>query len=814
MNRKIYVVFLSVLAVIFAVSSAFAVVNDNIDMDIDDMYYDADTELLTGLTTEGYTYTNKLVLTGDGLETSTRTYTLSDMNIDWLVSGENTDWLQLYTASDDQVLIMEGKIPAYSYASEYNIQVIATASVNIRNQLHEKSDDVSVVIRVDRDTTSSGNIITPALSYTDIYTPYFSFDQSVTPSPYRFNENYDVHLIIPADDEGILAAYLPEVGDLALNANISLPLWISFDIVASRDYDSSYYPTDIRFFYVSPDYVISEDISLPVKIISIQNFDALEDGLTDADYVMSWNIAHVIEDTKIIIDSDDISFDFACGETDSADITYTGSAPVSWTISKDTSATIESSDLGLKITSDDEKGTITITVKPTSAGKYTGVITFTASDKSSADIALTVNVDPVLVISEDTLTVSAEVGRSNTGTIHFTSSSNEIVSYDAAPNVPQSLSLDISSGDKTITFRITPVLSLDYTGKFTFYASDGASDDVTVNLRCLSRDQGGSTPIVPETPAFAVSEPGASERTIQIEQGTSRRVNIVTNNGSGDITWGTPAVTPNAGITVTLSPMTGYRTTATITADSNATNGTATITATDGAGKRADVTLTITIPGQNTEPDDDPNNTNTEPYNPNQAPEPGQNDTPSETNPDSPVYDVDIATMVGNARSALGINVIAYTAAPSTVSANNNRELSGVPSSLPENAISVLPVMRSIETAVYIFNVNKYLGDAQPGDMINVYVKQVRVGNASASALSSGGEAVLVDSTGKGTSVVPEDGIVNMAIYMEEGNYYSSAITHMAEGTGPGDPKGGCSASGLGAFALMFALPLFFRKKI
>ena len=424
------------------------------------------------------------------------------------------------------------------------------------------------------------------------------------------------------------------------------------------------------------------------------------------------------------------------------------------------------------------------------------------------------NVDPVLAISEDTLTVSAEVGRSNTGTIHFTSSSNEIVSYDAAPNVPQSLSLDISSGDKTITFRITPVLSLDYTGKFTFYASDGASDDVTVNLRCLSRDQGGSTPIVPETPAFAVSEPSASERTIQIEQGTSRRVNIVTNNGSGDITWGTPAVTPNAGITVTLSPMTGYRTTATITADSNATNGTATITATDGAGKRADVTLTITIPGQNTEPDDDPNNTNTEPYNPNQAPEPGQNDTPSETNPDSPVYDVDIATMVGNARSALGINVIAYTAAPSTVSANNNRELSGVPSSLPENAISVLPVMRSIETAVYIFNVNKYLGDAQPGDMINVYVKQVRVGNASASALSSGGEAVLVDSTGKGTSVVPEDGIVNMAIYMEEGNYYSSAITHMAEGTGPGDPKGGCSASGLGAFALMFALPLFFRKKI
>ena len=163
MSRKVRVFLLSVLAVIFAVSSAFAEVNTDIDIEIDDTFYDEDTELLTTLTTEGYTYTNKLVLTGDGLEIETngqtKTYTLSDMNIDWVVSGEKTEWLHFYTASKDQVLIMEGKIPAYSYAQEYNIQVIATASINLRQKVQENSADITVKITVYSNDILPDNVI-------------------------------------------------------------------------------------------------------------------------------------------------------------------------------------------------------------------------------------------------------------------------------------------------------------------------------------------------------------------------------------------------------------------------------------------------------------------------------------------------------------------------------------------------------------------------------------------------------------------------------------------------------------------------------
>ena len=268
------------------------------------------------------------------------------------------------------------------------------------------------------------------------------------------------------------------------------------------------------------------------------------------------------------------------GETSSDTIAYTGPDPVSYDIATDSTSTLSADELGLEITSGD--GVITVTVTPTDSGSYAGVLTFADSAGKTASATLSVDVTPVITVSEDSVVVSARVTTTSSGTINIKGA--DLASYDISPDVPAPFGLTVTSTDRTMTLTITPSAPVDdgYTGTLTVYDDYGNSDNVSVTL---------STAITGDLTISAAST------TATVAAGGTTTVNFTASNAAGAVTWlGTQ--TSGSGLTITFDP-TGTAaatiTTATIAATSTATSGTISVYASAGGHTSNTETITVTV---------------------------------------------------------------------------------------------------------------------------------------------------------------------------------------------------------------------------
>ncbi|MBQ7665745.1 MAG: hypothetical protein IJS42_03420, partial [Synergistaceae bacterium] len=353
MSKNLRVFLLSLLAVIFAASCAFSA---DITSYLEIAETDSDAlRTLEEDRVEGYTFTTRFELTGSFEYTTSRgtnevTYDMYTVDSWSVTESDDKDitWLNQYTISDDRVLILEGKLPAYSTSSDFNISVSATVSYTSgAGTTYEATPETPFETQIAVVADSAVATIEPALAYSDDTTVYFSSDVS----PYAIDEKYEAYLVMPYNDE-VASAYIyqDEFGSEGTQ-RVLLPAWLSYDIASTAsitfDGEARTVITSLRFFYNDEvDYTPDDNAESSVHIIGVDTDDDMNQETT-----IFWNVhfgsaIHIADGTVAAI-----SMKF--GETSSDTIAYTGPDPVSYDIATDSTSTLSADELGLEITSGD-----------------------------------------------------------------------------------------------------------------------------------------------------------------------------------------------------------------------------------------------------------------------------------------------------------------------------------------------------------------------------------------------------------------------------------------------------------------------------
>lgn len=839
-RNKLRITFLCILSVIFAVSSAFA----ELAIDIDDEFETTEDAI------EGYTYKTKINMEGDFEYLITRNdeervLTSTTYTVEWKIrerGNNDISWLKVYPVSDTRSVILEGRLPRYIEGNNvYTIIVepVATATISGREYTLDTNEEDSngyieayeTDIEIIQDEEATLNKIYPELVYSDDFTVYLSYDTAKI-DPYKVSIDYEVYLNMPFDRDGEDGSvYMTQEDIENEDVLIFLPPWLSYDYDIDTIDPYWGYITSLRIFYnTDTEYTPVDEAKATIRIIG-----ALDDNEESTEVLWDVTVGSYNVHKSIRIASEDVSLETKFGQKVSRDIPFEGDSQVSWRV-KDTTTDITSADMSIDISVDphgDDGGIITVTATPSKAGTYTGTITFFDSAGDLDSFTITISAEPVLIISEDKIEITAKYNTESMDTLNFYGGATSIVKCEPLPEVPASFELNITSTDKSIAIHIKPTLSDDYTGTFTFTDNYGNTDDVLVILHALSSDVVQSDD--KGNGDFTIT---GNKTRVEITAGNSDTVDIYSVNAAEEkVSWDRIITPQDSKISVTFSPDVSKNTRATISVDRTAEARVydIAITGTDSAQRKAElgIRLTVTRPADSGNQGGNGNNGNNGNQGGNGNQSNNGNGNQGGNGEEEPPNGGNVVDYGGEAMDYQPISYEDLAAIENMAQAHNlNFDVENLygNSSVTEGSVVMLNTeekeiienegqevvfrLRTItvyESKIYVFPIN-FEGEDYIG--LPIFLRDISGLRNTMYSAAYGGvlDAHFYDSSNNRTYIVPDDGKVTCAVYLEKDNTYYPVIT-VDHTTGPGNPSGACSA-GYSILALAFAIPLFFRRKI
>ncbi len=652
MSKKLRVLMLSVIAVLFAASSAFAVLSadDTLTLATDEegTYY-------TENFTEGYNYIQRVYVDSTDLIGKLDSVT-------WDVYADNASddvsWLTWSANSFD--VILEGRLPAYSEdKSTYIIHVVAYTSQDIVSD-----DDAGTVVTttISADINDSGLEITveagsvPIASrdiaiFSDLVSvDYASSDRGLSKATNNYSvtvnfltttqQIYQAELDADENPTGVYNLTSAE-GDIFVNAQlasdddlpgkINLPSWLKYKVLSAAydlvsgdegytSEDTTPYVRSLRIFYSSDRtpaanapgavYITTVPSSTPVS----KDKDEYAEGTTyetkyeaySGEIIMGWTVDYyAIPAVSVDLASYDITVKYGT----SADIGVSGDTPIyfykqvpiSITFSPDISAdvAITASWDVLSSDTDNAYGKITLNVEP-----LTPLITTYSTDMiikdsydNTAAIMLYINVsmDAMFISPDTSASVNVDVGASKDVSFIAYNFNGSVKSWDLG-TIPSGITVTPVTGlanatkyNERIVYTVAGVTEGRYSFDITAVDSSDRSADITVSVTVSPRP-------VPPAPGVSFSISPAST-TVTVAAGASKDVSFTASNNSGDVKWSLGTVPSGVTVAPSASAYATQGNTRMVYTVTGVTSGdyTVTVTATDSAGRTSNSTMNITV---------------------------------------------------------------------------------------------------------------------------------------------------------------------------------------------------------------------------
>ena len=590
-SKKLRVLVLSVIAVLFAVSSAFAITAD----DLGSLITESDDNAAT---TEGYNYRHKIFI--DTTDPSTDIKSVS-----WEVypSGD-ISWLTWTISSLD--VVFEGVLPAFvssddAAANTYIVHVVAYTSGDI----DDNEPPTQGTISADFNETGLGITVEKEATTVSEFPDMVSIDIASTDRGlYKVTDIYSVLINFPTttgvtitdseDDDGVVSGeYVIASSDVFVNAqleytssdiatfeeNLNLPSWLKYEVVDTQ-YAGSYTESDdgtlvyeedtgtvyvktLRIFY-SADTKPSSNAAGSVRVIvspaSTASITDESSTSSTSDDRTTQTFADKHGDTATIgwsvnyyaipaVSFDLASYDITVKYGTSTDIGVSGDTPiyfykqvpVSITFSPDISADVAITASWDVISSDTDNayGKITLNVEPLTPliKTYSTDMIVTDSYDNTAAITLYINVSmDAMYISAGVASASVTVDAGKSENVTFTAYNfnGKVISWDIG-TIPSGITVTSSdSGDygETLTLTIVGQASGDYSFDVSAMDSFDRTASTTMYVTVLSPD------LLPAPPAPGVSFSITPASTaVTVAAGASRDVSFTASNNSGDVTW-------------------------------------------------------------------------------------------------------------------------------------------------------------------------------------------------------------------------------------------------------------------------------------
>lgn len=647
MSKKLRVLMLSLFAVLFAVSSAFAITADDLTV----------TTSGDPRTTEGYNYYQIVYLD---------TSAITDVSVDvvsWEVypSGD-ISWLTWTLGSTD--VVIEGRLPEYvssdaEGANDYTLHVIAHLSGDVESGESTVSGDISA------DVEGEGLVITVEQEATTVseFTDMVSIDIASTDRGlYKATDTYSVLINFPTttavtitdsvdvEDNPVSGEYVITSGEVFVNAqleytssdiatfeeNLSLPSWLKYEVVDTQ-YAGSYTESDdgslvyeedtstayvkkLRIFY-SADTKPSSNAAGSVRVIvtpagTPSITDESSTSGTSADRTtqtfeekyangttIGWSVNYYTI-PGISLDVTEASYDVIYGtstDAGSADLVYHYQAPVSVVFSPDISADVYISwdKVATSTSTDEEAGYITLTVSPITPLIKTYstdmIITDSYDNTAAVKLYISVSMDAMFISPDTSASVSVDVGASKDVSFVAYNFSGSVKSWDLG-TIPGGITVTPVTGlpnatryNNRIVYTVTGVTEGRYSFDITAVDSSDRSADITVSVTVSTRP-------VPPAPGVSFSITPAST-TVTVKAGASQDVSFTASNNSGNVTWTLGAQPSGVTIAPSASAYATQGNTRMVYTVTGKTVGSysATVTAKDAGGKTATATISISV---------------------------------------------------------------------------------------------------------------------------------------------------------------------------------------------------------------------------
>lgn len=631
MNRKFRVLMLSVFAVLFAASSAFAVLTSNDTLRVEATQPSSETD--------GYNYYQVVyIVDSDNTDFQAR---LEPVRWEVSASGDSDiGWLHWTVHSYD--VVIEGTLPPFNsstsvdvgagvFRNEYGLHVVAYVSKNTEESGivtvscdvngEENAGDGGLAIRVAPDTirVDSRDIN----NFTELVSVNAASADGNIHSIVAKN-GYSVTITFPTTSVDGIAYHNAELacnvedGVATIPAdNINLPTWLKYQVVSydKDEYDNTYV-SKLRIFYSAdeaPATMGSVRITVVPSSVVPSNDDSYSnryaDYMTDGSLVMGW---FVFLPPAIWLDTGELSYDVMYGtstDVGSKDLTYHGQTPVEVLFSPDISADVKIAWKATAVpTSDDENaGYITLTVTPVTPliASYDTLMRVADSYDNYAFVYLVINVSmDAMYISPDVASASVTVDTGKSADVTFTAYNfnGKVLSWDLG-TIPSGITVTSSdSGDygEMLTITVVGKTSGDYSFDVKAKDSFDRTASTVMYVKVLSPDVPG-----PDVLGLKVDP---VSRSITVKAGGDIvNVTFKALDESGDVAWSYGTLP--SGITMLVAnaigdrPASGDRPvsrdesiTYGVRADSTAAAGryNVTITASDDV-KKATATLTIVV---------------------------------------------------------------------------------------------------------------------------------------------------------------------------------------------------------------------------
>lgn len=591
MSKKIFVLLLSFVVMMFACSMSSASYTLDVSDDVTSQY-----DIPEGYA--GYNYKAiyklpKLILTYTNDSTEAETV-LSDVTftVSWKLSPDVT-WLTTTYDAANSLIISTGLLPLTS--GDYNFTPIATIeSIDNSNYSdavgtsYEYDDYYTITVNADTDHTG---LVTPA---SDDFSTYVSYKGRID----EVDKKYSVTIKPKYDAKTPMYENFIQSDD---EYGIDIPEWLKISKIEYATDDDFYKEGEIAssdFYGIYPiksltiafneDTTVTEGIG--VVHIPFLTYD------NNYSIVLYWPVTYSAskEDSRPFGVSGDkeVSFNFPVDRTTSketktitynagllgesiksCDISGTGASLISadWTaISGDTGT--------ITITVTIPEATSSVSTAAVTSATYDGDLVFWGSQGSSFDVSVTITVNTnTLSITADTTSFSLEAGASKDITL---SADATVLSWKVGSTSSDITAEIIASNDTSATVRVTAGES-----------ATAGTRTITINATGENNISGSVTLTVTVTESvFTIT---ADKTALELEAGYYDTVTVTAKNGTV-VSWDVEA---DDGITCDITESNESSADIEITVDDDTEDGEyiATVTAEDEDGNTAEVSITVTV---------------------------------------------------------------------------------------------------------------------------------------------------------------------------------------------------------------------------
>ena len=326
-------------------------------------------------------------------------------------------------------ILIEGVLPDKSdtYTPKF------TVKLNGKSVKLEDNEPLDIEADDDENETAKPQML--PVSAEDTKDAYASFDVKTVPSFETANKNYEVYIVIPEaadpedeDAEPVLKYEISTEENALGEDDIDLPSWLDYEVIDTKteeDGEDSNLKV-LRIYY-------SSDVEIPDGTVGAVH---IGDGLTsgwdweedaDTDRTIGWNVTFspsavsaITPPETLALGQDTAGISAVQGKgTASTDISFNAASLRRLTVNF--SSGLQTNDFTLSTKQDYGNGKLTVLVSnPSKGGTYTGTMTVSDNYGMTDKADITITIDSGVTVGQTSLEVSGIPGKIASGDISYT----------------------------------------------------------------------------------------------------------------------------------------------------------------------------------------------------------------------------------------------------------------------------------------------------------------------------------------------------------------------------------------------------------